>query len=144
MESRAMGIGDGVSGSLILWTVVVASLELGLGVEMKAGYIIVVLSSSFSFSFSSMSKLLLVVRTSPLLWVDSSSTSTSSSCSSNFLLLPSGILFRPRRPGFLPSRLPAPAHFFYQDKFLSLIFQAHCLQIFDQDKFYLLSKHLVC
>jgi len=109
MESRAMGIGDGVSGSLILWMVVVASLELGLGVEMKAGYIIVVLSSSFSFSFSSMSKLLLVVRTSPLLWVESSSSSSfSSSSSSSFLLLPSGILFRPRRPGFLPSRLPAP------------------------------------
>merc|ERR1719346_451955 len=30
------------------------------------------------------------------------------SSSSNFLLLPSGILFLPRRPGFLPSRLPAP------------------------------------
>jgi len=108
MESRAMGIGDGVSGSLLLWTVVVASLELELGVEMKAGYIIVVVSSSFSSS--SMSKLLLVVVTSlasPFLWV-ATSTSSCSSCSSNFLLLPSGILFRPRRPGFLPSRLPAP------------------------------------
>jgi len=102
MDSRAMGIGDGVSGSL-LWTVV-ASLELELGVEMKAGYIIVVVSSSSSFS-SCMSKLLLVVVTnldSPFLLIPSTSSS------SNFLLLPSGILFLPRRPGFLPSRLPAP------------------------------------
>merc|ERR1719400_2433728 len=36
------------------------------------------------------------------------SSSFSSTSSSNFLLLPSGILFLPRRPGFLPSRLPAP------------------------------------
>lgn len=60
MDSRAMGMGDGVSGSR-LWTVV-ASLEVELGVEMKAGYIIVVVSSSSSFS-SCMSKLLLVVVT---------------------------------------------------------------------------------
>ena len=40
MDRREMGMGEGFSGSL-LW-IVVASLELGLGVEMKAGYIIVV------------------------------------------------------------------------------------------------------
>ena len=98
-------MGDGVSGNR-LWTVV-ASLELGLGVEMKAGYIIVVVSSSSSFSCC-MSKLLLAVVTSlgsPFLLIPSTSSS------SNFLLLPSGILFLPRRPGFLPSRLPAPADY---------------------------------
>jgi len=98
MDSRAMGIGDGVSSGSLLW-MVVASLELGLGVEMKAGYIIVVVSSS-SVS-SCISKLLLVVVTSLDLV-------PSPSPSSNFLLLPSGILFLPLRPGFLPSRLPAP------------------------------------
>jgi len=98
MDSRAMGIGEGVSSGSLLW-MVVASLELGLGVEMKAGYIIVVVSSS-SFS-SCISKLLLVVETSLDLV-------PSPSPSSNFLLLPSGILFLPLRPGFLPSRLPAP------------------------------------
>jgi len=100
MESRAMGIG--VSGSL-LWMVVV-SLELGLGVEMKAGYIIVVVSSSSSSFSSCITKLLLVVVTS----LDLVSSSLSPSSSSSFLLLPIGILFLPRSPGFLPSRLPAP------------------------------------
>jgi len=106
MERRAMGMGDGelfgVSGNLLLLGVVVASLELG--VEMKAGYIIVVDSSSSSSSCLSKELLVVVTSlTSPFLLLLLPSPSTSS-----FRLLPSGILFLPRRPGFLPSRLPAP------------------------------------
>ena len=100
-----MGDGElfGVSGNLLLLGVVVASLKLG--VEMKAGYIIVVGSSSSSSSCLSKELLVVVTSlTSPfllLLLLPSPSTSS-------FRLLPSGILFLPRRPGFLPSRLPAP------------------------------------
>ena len=99
-----MGDGElfGVSGNLLLLGVVVASLELG--VEMKAGYIIVVDSSSSSSSCLSKELLVVVTSlTSPFLLLLLPSPSTSS-----FRLLPSGILFLPRRPGFLPSRLPAP------------------------------------
>ena len=43
MERREIGIGDGELCSSLFGVVVAASLELG--VEMKAGYIIVVVSS---------------------------------------------------------------------------------------------------
>lgn len=98
MERREIGIGDGELCSSLFGVVVAASLELG--VEMKAGYIIVVVSSSSS------SLAMVVANLCSCLFLASSSFSFTSS--SNFLLLPSGILFLPRRPGFLPSRLPAP------------------------------------